>query len=291
MPHVTRLLACADQLLLSADSFASQLQQSARVSGDGERLPQINSDGIRQLADLVQTPAFQEILAQWQEDLEAAADDRNPMPEEPEFYDIEHHSRSLEQCLAARIGSTCNEFQQLIVQLGLCLELRSDSGAVRISGDAFFRRVEDLRGTRNHCAATHPGLFRENWSTGIVAITGGERIELELTLPRGQAGTNETQEPVPASVNLPAKPKLVVFTAPPSATLNGQTWQLRLDQARMLKLLIDANGEYVAMDQHRIKASREKETLPPKLLELIEAFDGKGHRIPRKKLESLGFLS
>ena len=78
-------------------------------------------------------------------------------------------------------------------------------------------------------------------------------------------------------------PKIKVDEKASKAWCNEVEYSLpKGEQVRMLQVLIDAKGEWVAMEEKDFtKASRVKDSLPEPLKELIETKKGKGYRFKR----------
>ncbi len=80
------------------------------------------------------------------------------------------------------------------------------------------------------------------------------------------------------------EPRLVVSDGKhPQATVDGKPISISKKQAGLLRLLLDAHGEYVSLADHKFR-SRDVEGIPDLIREFVETQPGAGTRIPRDKL-------
>ena len=85
---------------------------------------------------------------------------------------------------------------------------------------------------------------------------------------------------------MPPKHKLTVNRQTSEATLDDQIIPLKRQQAKALALLIASQGEYVSLADNGLR-SRDIDSLPLSLKELVETQPGAGTRILRDKVEWL----
>lgn len=85
-----------------------------------------------------------------------------------------------------------------------------------------------------------------------------------------------------ASVLHIALPKLQVNTRLRHVRHRGKVYDLTSNQAKLLKALVGANGDWVSMSGLGIKKPSEaKNNLPEAIKQLIETESGKGYRLKR----------
>lgn len=104
------------------------------------------------------------------------------------------------------------------------------------------------------------------------------------------AGADDDSRGVPAPLSFEQLEHVVEIRLP-SLTVDDRLLQVRYacevhnvtwEQARLLKALIDANGDWVSASSLGItKASEVKNQLPNALRDLIESSPGKGYRLKR----------
>lgn len=98
----------------------------------------------------------------------------------------------------------------------------------------------------------------------------------ESTIASGGVGHSQEHDP-------PGKrePRLVVSDGDtPQATVDGTPISISKKQADLIRLLLDARGEYVSLAEHRFR-SRDIASLPVLIGKFVETQPGAGTRIPR----------
>ena len=150
-------------------------------------------------------------------------------------------------------------------------------------------------------ATLHVRLKRE------VLVAQSRRRELVTNTKSGESndfGTSNEQPDdasrnqfVPTPLQLPAQvggsgtltPRLRVVLEPPQITLDDTAYAVSSDGATLVNELVKADGDWVSPSKIDVtRPKRVKESLPPQILELIEAASGKGHRISRQSLGLAG---
>lgn len=81
-----------------------------------------------------------------------------------------------------------------------------------------------------------------------------------------------------------SEPRLIISDGEyPQAMVDGKPMAITPKQVDLLRLLLDANGEYIALTEHKFR-SRDVEGLPKRIKDFVETQPGAGTRIPHDRL-------
>ena len=132
----------------------------------------------------------------------------------------------------------------------------------------------------NDCGNT---AFTERWVVNTTSVSK----QLELITNRINSLVIEPSQQNEESVDTgywSRRIQVMVNSSEPIVVLDGRSFPVRPDQALMLDLLVQKEGDWISMsdEKHIRKPSETKINLPKELLGLIEAKSGKGYRLVRR---------